>query len=331
MTVKVDPIPRAFIWRRLHSLTGLWFVLFLIEHLFTNSQAALLLGDSGKGFVRAVDFIHNVPYLTVVEIGLLGVPILIHVVWGVKYALTAAPNSKPSDGTRPQLKSARSRAYTWQRVTAWMLLPLLVMHIVNFRFLEYPVEVNTGSSPSYMQTVKVDPGLYTVADRLNVKLYDERKIDKMVEDQHLQRSLLAAAEEIRERDEQEYNFQDETVLRAAQHYEEQTNYIDGLEKLKGKLKQGEVVAAAPTFGSISLLGVRDTFKSPIWVSIYTLFVLGACFHAFNGLWTSIVSWGWVIRAAAQTTMRKVSIGLMLIIAFLGLMAVWGTYFLNLKY
>lgn len=37
------PLPSAFIWRRAHSLTGLWLVLFLIEHLLTNSQAALFL------------------------------------------------------------------------------------------------------------------------------------------------------------------------------------------------------------------------------------------------------------------------------------------------
>ena len=51
MTAATAVIPRAFIWRRLHSLMGLWLVLFLGEHLLTNSQAALWLGDNGKGFV----------------------------------------------------------------------------------------------------------------------------------------------------------------------------------------------------------------------------------------------------------------------------------------
>lgn len=329
MTVKIDPIPKAFIWRRLHSLTGLWFVLFLIEHLITNSQAALLLGESGQGFVRAVNFIHNLPYLTVIEVGLLGVPILIHVIWGVKYALTSAPNSMKSDGSRPQLKYSRNRAYTWQRITAWMLIPLLAVHIVKFRFLEYPQEVNVGSNPAYFLAVSLDPGLYTVADRLEVKLHDQKEIDQLVGEHQSRRGLVEAAREIREKESQTFSESDEKILAAAQHYEEQREYVAALSKFQ--LKPGKVVAEASSFGTISLLGVRDTFKNPIWVAIYTLFVISACFHAFNGLWTSIVSWGWVIKAAAQTGARKAAIGLMFIIAFLGLIAVWGTYFLNLKH
>lgn len=326
MTVKVDPIPKAFIWRRLHSLTGLWFVLFLIEHLLTNSQAALLLGESGQGFVRSVNFIHNLPYLTAIEVGLLGVPILIHVIWGVKYALTSAPNSSKNDGSRPYLKYSRNRAYTWQRITAWMLIPLLAMHIIKFRFLKYPEEVNPNT---YLTTVSVDPGLYTVADRLNVKLLDQREINQMVGEHKSKAGLSEAARDIRQKNETEFSETDEKILTAAQHYEEKSAYINALSKFH--LKPGKVVAEATSFGTISLMGVRDTFKSPFWVAIYTLFVISACFHAFNGLWTSIVSWGWVIRAAAQTGARKVAIALMFIIGFLGLIAVWGTYFINLKH
>jgi len=326
MTAKVDPIPKAFIWRRLHSLTGLWFVLFLIEHLITNSQAALLLGESGQGFVRAVNFIHDLPYLTAIEVGLLGVPILIHVIWGVKYALTSAPNSWKSDGSRPYLKYSRNRAYTWQRITAWMLIPLLAMHIVKFRFLKYPEEVNPNT---FLTTVSVDPGLYTVADRLNVKLLDQRAIDQMVSEHKSKAGLSEAARDIRQKNVQEFSEVDEKIVIAAQHYEEQSAYVHALSKFH--LKPNKVVAEATSFGTISLMGVRDTFKSPLWVAVYTLFVISACFHAFNGLWTSIVSWGWVIRATAQTSARKVAIALMFIIGFLGLIAVWGTYFLNLKH
>src|ERR1700719_477349 len=81
-------IPQAFIWRRAHSLTGLWLVLFLIEHLIVNSQAALFVGDNGNGFVNAVNSIKDLPYLPVIEIFLLGVPFLIHGLWGIKYLLT---------------------------------------------------------------------------------------------------------------------------------------------------------------------------------------------------------------------------------------------------
>jgi hypothetical protein len=69
-------LPRAFVWRRVHSLMGLWLALFLTEHLLTNSQAALLLGDNGGGFVRTVNWIHDLPYLQVIEVFLIGTPIL---------------------------------------------------------------------------------------------------------------------------------------------------------------------------------------------------------------------------------------------------------------
>ena len=65
-------IPKAFLWRRLHSIAGLWLVIFIISHLFTNSQAALLIGDDGQGFINAVNAIHNLPYLPLIEIAVGG-------------------------------------------------------------------------------------------------------------------------------------------------------------------------------------------------------------------------------------------------------------------
>ena len=330
MTAKLDALPKAFIWRRVHSLTGLWFVLFLIEHLITNSQAALLLGESGQGFVKMVNLIHNLPYLTVIEVLLLGVPILIHVLWGVKYALTAKPNSRETDGSKPSMKYSRNRAYTWQRITSWILLVLLAMHIVKFRFLEYPHSVNVGTvNPTYFVKVGIDPGLYTVASRLNVTLLDMKAQEEMEKEYRGQKALLKAAEDIRSKRSDRYRPQDAVILETAQKYEEKQRLVDALTSVH--LKKGEVIASSSSFGNASLLTVRDTFKSPLWVAIYTIFVLSACFHAFNGLWTSMITWGWVIKSTAQTGARKFAYVLMFAIALLGLAAVWGTYFFNLKH
>src|SRR6185436_15721242 len=143
-------LPRAFVWRRLHSLMGLWLVLFLMEHLLVNSQAALLLGDNARGFVHAVNAIHNLPYLQVIEILLLGVPIAIHGVLGVKYLLTSKFNSHRTDGTEPSLKGyGRNHAFTWQRLTSWILLVGLILHVAKFRFIDYPATVNQGEKSYY--------------------------------------------------------------------------------------------------------------------------------------------------------------------------------------
>lgn len=284
MSATVNRLPSAFIWRRLHSLTGLWLVLFLMEHLLVNSQAALLLGDNGKGFVEMVNSIHNLPYLQVIELFLLGVPILIHAIWGIKYALTSKANSFGSDGSKPSIVTGRNRAYSWQRITSWILLFLLAFHIVKFRFVEYPNSVNLGPKTLYFSTISTDDGIYSVAERVGATLYTENEIKDKQE-------LFGSRE----------------------------------------LKPGEVVAASDNFGTISLLLVRDTFKSPFYVGLYTVFVLAACFHAFNGFWTFLISWGWILKMSSQKSMVKVALVLMLIIGFLGLAAVWGTYWLNLKY
>lgn len=321
-----NSLPQAFVWRRLHSLMGLWLVLFLIEHLLVNSQAALLLGESGRGFVEMVNGIHNLPYLQAIEITLLGVPIFIHLVWGVKYLFTAKYNSFPNDGRAPHLKYGRNHAYTWQRITSWILLILLLFHIVKFRFLDYPDSVNVGSRPTYFVHVRMDPGLYFVADRLHAVLYDQNEIASlknqiMNDENRLPYSLEGPSEPY-------FDIHTDEKVRLKQQIQEKKRLVNALEKKP--LQSTEVIAAADNFGTASLLIVRDTFKSPFYVAIYTIFVAAACFHGFNGFWTFLLTWGWILNVSSQKKMLRVAIGLMILIGFLGLAAVWGTYYLNLK-
>lgn len=332
MTSKVEKLPSAFVWRRLHSLTGFFLALFLIEHLLVNSQAALLLGESGRGFIKAVNAIHNLPYLQVIEIFLLGVPIFIHLVWGVRYLFTAKYNSLPNSGKAPYLNYGRNHAYTWQRITSWILVVLLLFHIVKFRFVEYPSSINLGERSMYFVKVSIDNGLYTVADRIGVKLYDEVAIQQLYEEMEQRRgeaALLQIAEEIRQKpDTGQYEPQAALILQSAQKLEEKQRILNKLESIC--VNPGQIIAASENFGSASLLTVRDAFKNPIYIAIYTVFVLAACFHGFNGFWTFLLTWGWILNMASQKRMVKVALGLMFIIAFLGLSAVWGTYWLNLK-
>lgn len=283
-----SPIPRAFIWRRLHSLTGLWLVIFLFEHLLTNSQAALLLGENGQGFVRMVNWLHNLPYLQVIELFLLGIPIAVHLFWGVRYALQSKNNSRASDGSSPSLKHGRNRAYSWQRITSWILLVLLLAHIVKFRFLEYPKDVRMGTSSLYFVKVGEDPGLASVSKKLGVTLFDKGAIA-----------------------------------------EERNPAI--LEKLESfSLEKGEVIGAADNFGTATLLSVRNTFRSPIYAIIYTIFVLAAVFHGFNGLWTFMITWGILIKRGSQLRGVAFCLFLTALVSFFGLAAIWGTYYLNLR-
>jgi len=332
----VPSVPRAFIWRRLHSLMGLWLVLFLCEHLLTNSQAALWLGDNAKGFVASVNALHNLPYLQAIELCLLGIPFLIHMVWGVQYLLTAKSNSGSSVvASRPQMPLGRNRAYTWQRITSWILLICIIGHVAKFRFLEYPEKIPMGGKTYYAVKISVDPGLYTVADRLGALLYDPAMIAEEVAKLNARQaelSLVEVAKGIKEEvgpQSEEYSSQKGLILNAAQHYLIQSSFVQKLQQQK--LSSNQVLGVTEEFGVASLLTVRDTFKSPLYIGLYTLFVLAAVFHACNGFWTFLITWGWVLKMAAQRAWVAVSAVLMAILLFLGLAAIWGTYWINLRY
>lgn len=320
-----------FAARRIHSLAGLWFLLFLIEHLFTNSQAALWVGESGEGFIRAVNFIHNLPYLTVIEIVLLGIPIATHAAIGIKYAVQAKMNSFPSDGTKPSLKEyGRNRAYSWQRITSYFLLFMLIFHVAKFRFIEYPKHAVVNAVDHYLVKVSFDPGIYTVAARLKSTLYDEAtliaKLENLSEDQDVHGFEMARKHFQGNSD--AYSTQVEAVSKEAQFQSQELNYKKTLASFS--LTSSELIADCPDFGTASIFSVRDTFKSKIYGVIYSLFVLAAVFHGSNGFWTFCLTWGLIFKKAAQKSMILFSLALMLLLGFLGLAAIWGTYFVTLK-
>jgi len=319
-----------FARRRLHSLLGLWLVLFLFEHLFVNSQAALLLGDNARGFVHLVNDLHNLPYLQVIEIVLLGVPLAAHAIWGIQALLKSKSNAHRTDGASPDMSQyGRNRAYTWQRLSSWVLLVGIVLHVAKFRFMEYPDSVNLGDKASYFVVVSVDKGLYTVASRLGATLYGPQQIAaerKELASRRGEETLVAVAESLPSQN--LFDPQTQMVLTSAQSYEQKKAWQEVLERQN--IGPNQVVAVSPDFGIATLLTVRDVFKNPIYGVLYTIFVLAACFHGLNGLWTFLITWGIVLKVSAQKMALKVSWTLMGLVTFLGLAAIWGTYFLNLK-
>jgi succinate dehydrogenase / fumarate reductase cytochrome b subunit len=74
--------------------------------------------------------------------------------------------------------------------------------------------------------------------------------------------------------------------------------------------------------------VRETFKSPLYAVLYTLFLLAAAFHAFNGFWTFLITWGVILSYRSQRAMIPVCMIGAAVLACLGLAAIWGSYWLN---
>ncbi|HRD55472.1 MAG TPA: succinate dehydrogenase [Parachlamydiaceae bacterium] len=315
MEEKEALIPRALRERRLHSIMGFWLVIFLMQHLLVNSQAAYFFGDDGKGFVHAVNSIRELPYLPVIEILVLALPILVHGTWGIRYLLKAKYNSgNDTSGTVPNLSEyPKNHAYTWQRITSYLLILGILAHVVHMRFLKYPEEAKVDAKNYYMVQLQADEGLYTLSERLDVNLLNKKAVQE--EKKALQVPIIAD-EKIEE-------------LIEKQTAKEKENFLKSLEKYP--LKEGEVIAVSKDFGTAELLMVREVFKSPLMMLLYTLFVLAACFHGFNGLWTFLISWGITVTEKSRNIFLKISYGLMLLFSFLGLSAIYATYWINLRH
>lgn len=330
-------LPNSFVWRRLHSLSGVFLVLFLFEHLLTNSEAALFFGEDGHSFVRIVNLIHDLPYLPVIEVSLLAFPILIHALWGIHYLSTSKMNSFSSQGNKPSLNQyPRNHAFTWQRITSWILLIGLTAHVIQMRFFYYPTSVPENFQTSYITQLKLDSGLYTLADRLNTQLYDNIQIEKIahnfeqkIKGENINLNNLRKYTPPLSPQQISFDPKQKKALTQLQLLQQRDKWLQTVQSFKSK--KGEVLAIAPSFGTATLLAVREVFKSPLMMILYTLFVLCAAFHAFNGLWTFLITWGIIATEHSQRIAKRVTCALMALVCFLGLAAIWGTYWINLKF
>lgn len=124
-----------FLLRRLHSLSGIVPVgAFLVVHLFTNSLAAW----DPKKFDEEVAWIHGLPYLIFIEFGTILLPLFFHAGYGVLIALQGQPNTL-------QYRYADNVRYTLQRVSGWLALAFILLHLGHFRFMHW-----FGASATYV-------------------------------------------------------------------------------------------------------------------------------------------------------------------------------------
>ncbi|MCH9617684.1 MAG: hypothetical protein SP4CHLAM5_11310 [Chlamydiia bacterium] len=329
-------VPRAFVWRRLHSLTGLWFLIFLMEHLFTNSQAAIFFGNSAPWFVNSVGFLHNIPYLPAVELILLGVPIGLHIIWGIWYMLTAKSNVRGRGGKSPALKQGRNKAYSMQRITAWIILLGIIFHVAQMRFIMYPYKVHMTTHTESFGRYTVDSGLYKVAGQLNVPIYDAKAIAReknilagmkkkitMVDQRLGEMEKSGSALSTR------YNPEMKEVYRNISAYNDQVEFVKGLTYFN--IGENEVVVASKKSASLILLNVRQAFQSVWMCAIYTLFVFASVIHGCNGFWTFCITWGLLLSKKAQSSWVNFAYGLAFVLTALGMLSIWGSYFFSAGY
>lgn len=329
-------VPKAFVWRRLQSLMGLWFLIFLMEHLFTNSQAAIFFGNNVMWFVNSVNFLHSIPYLPLVEIILLGVPMAIHAIWGVWYMLSSQGNVRSRGGKATSQKYERNRAYSMQRISAWIILFGIILHVIQMRFVMYPYKVHLGSQSMAFGKYTVDPGLYKVAADLQVKIYSQDLIDKERESLALlQNKALMVDKRLEEMKKtgvigsDRYNLEADAAFKSQAAFHDKEMFYKGLTHFK--LGAKEVIVASKKSADLILLNVREAFQS-VWMCVfYTLFVLAAVFHGSNGFWTFCITWGLLLSRKSQNAWVNFAYGLAFILTALGMLSIWGSYFFSTGY
>lgn len=117
-----------FLFRRLHSLTGILFGLYLFVHLGVNATLAEGARHDGTPtvFQQQVDKIHSLPFLTFIEIACIYLPITYHTLYGFYIIYTGQSNVGRYGYTRNWL-------YLFQRISGMIIVFFAVFHVFTMK------------------------------------------------------------------------------------------------------------------------------------------------------------------------------------------------------
>ncbi|OGN59709.1 MAG: hypothetical protein A3F40_04565 [Chlamydiae bacterium RIFCSPHIGHO2_12_FULL_27_8] len=273
-------ISKEFILSRLQSLMGLAVTFFLFEHLLTNSQIVLFF-DDGSRFIKLVNFYQSIPYLKLVEIIFIAIPFLLHILIGIRYLINTDLNSFPSNGKRAQILSSRNIAFSIQRLSAYIIGIILIFHVVEMRFIKYPIKI---ANSQFLVRLNPNKDLEKAAKRLDIRLIRKNDLNLIKE------------------------FEIENI----------------------KLKDNKIFAVANTFGKATLISVYNTFQNPFEIFLYSIFVIACAYHAINGLYTFLLSWGVIFSLKHERFFSILACFIALILTLIGLTSIFGNIFFGVK-
>lgn len=122
---------RDFFYRRLHSLLGVIPIgVFVIQHLIVNHFAVY----GKESFNKAAGFMANLPFVLVLEIFIIYLPILFHAILGVYLVFVARNNVK-------RYGYFRNWMFFLQRITGIITFVFIVVHVWQTK-----IQVVIGSS-----------------------------------------------------------------------------------------------------------------------------------------------------------------------------------------
>jgi succinate dehydrogenase / fumarate reductase, cytochrome b subunit len=142
----------SFIWRKLHSLSGIVPIgAFLIEHIVSNFEA--LKGPAA--YAAQVKFLNGLPMVRVLEWAFIFIPILYHGIYGLCIWL----NGKSNVVYYPW---AGNWMYVAQRWTGLIAFAYIGYHVATQRFMGVSLPENPGASFHKVQAELASPWILAV-------------------------------------------------------------------------------------------------------------------------------------------------------------------------
>lgn len=297
-------ISKDFIFRRLQSLSGVAFTLFLCEHLLTNSLSPLFVKE-GNFFVKIVNKFHQIPYLGFIEVFLLACPFVFHALLGIRYILSAKFCSFPRGNEQPYLNYERNHAFFLQRSSAWILLVGVLVHVIHMRFIECPRHIVYDNNQYYVTAVKSSPYLQEFAKKNQfILIYPNEKNNCFLDFSSTQ-SIKNVSEFLK------------------------ISLISNL--MKKESIKNNIIAVQKEPGKVFLLVLWNTFSSYIMCFLYSILVLVSVYHGCNGVWLFMMRWGFIEKEKTQKLVLKLIFIMMGLLSLLGLFAVWGMFWSVMYY
>jgi succinate dehydrogenase / fumarate reductase, cytochrome b subunit len=132
-----DGLRDPYIWHKLHSLSGIVPIgIFLVQHLIANSYA--LRGP--RAYNTVISVFSYLPFVAVMEIVIIYIPILFHSIYGFWIAAYGRPNMGSYSYTRNWM-------YFLQRVSGVIAFFYIGFHIWNTSLQKYILEWSGDPHP----------------------------------------------------------------------------------------------------------------------------------------------------------------------------------------
>jgi succinate dehydrogenase cytochrome b subunit len=128
----------SFLWRRLHSLSGIFPIgVFLLEHFFSNAFATNPNGPAA--YTKEVEFLTGLPFLVAIEILFIYIPIAFHAGYGLYIWWRG-------DSNNADYPWIGNWMYTAQRWTGILTLVYIAYHSATMRWMGVHIPGNPAAA-----------------------------------------------------------------------------------------------------------------------------------------------------------------------------------------